>query len=400
MKPDPRKKGVWFSLGGVLLLLVIWQFLSLFSGTNFLLPLPRDVLARFGQMFSEKEGWLAVIQSGERILQGVFFSAAVAVIFAFAVWRLKVLQRLIEPFVLLMKTVPIVSFILIALFFLGNRVLTLFISGLVVFPMVYESVLAALSDVDHALLEMARVFCLKKRDILRFIIVPACRGQFLAAMGVALGMAWKAGVASEVLSLAKPSIGWHLHDSRLYLDMEGLLAWTLAIVLVSFISEKLIILVLRSALSYVGRKLPEKARRVMHTAETLEADVEQKSEHPPAITIDDEQCAPQISDFLSETSHSVTITIEVPRQKHQEVMEWVILPVDRRTDKRLERPFCSGISRQSCRTIVLLVNGASGSENNVAPHACFANALMPAFPVCRKRPFCLSGKPSDTTFRA
>jgi len=56
VKPDPRKKGVWFSLGGVLLLLVIWQFLSLFSGTNFLLPPPRDVLARFGQMFSEKEG--------------------------------------------------------------------------------------------------------------------------------------------------------------------------------------------------------------------------------------------------------------------------------------------------------------------------------------------------------
>ncbi len=367
MKPDPRKKGVWFSLGGVLLLLVIWQFLSLFSGTNFLLPPPRDVLARFGQMFSEKEGWLAVIQSGERILQGVFFSAAVAVIFAFAVWRLKVLQRLIEPFVLLMKTVPIVSFILIALFFLGNRVLTLFISGLVVFPMVYESVLAALSDVDHALLEMARVFCLKKRDILRFIIVPACRGQFLAAMGVALGMAWKAGVASEVLSLAKPSIGWHLHDSRLYLDMEGLLAWTLAIVLVSFISEKLIILVLRSALSYVGRKLPEKARRVMHTAETLEADVEQKSEHPPAITIDDEQCAPQISDFLSETSHSVTITIDGAGecQKHQERSDGMghpaVITIDGLDKAFGETVLFRNFSAELPLDRPFIVNGASGS---------------------------------------
>ena len=256
----------------MLLLLVVWQLLSLFSGTKFLLPPPRDVAVRFGQLFTEKEGWLAVIQSGERILQGVFLSATVAVILAFVAWRVKVMQRLIAPFVLLMKTVPIVSFILIALFFLGNQVLTIFICGLVVFPMVYESVLAALSGVSHELLEMAHVFCLKKRDTLRFIIVPSCRDPFLAAMSVAIGMAWKAGVASEVLSLAKPSVGWHLHDSRLYLDMEGLLAWTLAIVLLSFISEKLIIFVLCRAMSYVGRKLPEKTKRMARSAEEKSAD--------------------------------------------------------------------------------------------------------------------------------
>jgi NitT/TauT family transport system permease protein len=400
-------------LGGVLLLLVIWQLLSLFSGTKFLLPPPRDVFVRFGQLFSEKEGWLAVIQSGERILQGVFLSAMVALFLAFVAWRVKIMQRLIAPFVLLMKTVPIVSFILIALFFLGNQVLTIFICGLVVFPMVYESVLAALSGVSHELLEMAHVFCFKKRDTLRFIIVPACRDPFLAAMSVAIGMAWKAGVASEVLSLAKPSIGWHLHDSRLYLDMEGLLAWTLAIVLLSFISEKLIILVLRRALSYVGRKLPEKTRRTSRSTakkspddieHKLCADVEKKpaslemtkgaidvsnhvlssdqavalsddmalkatrrdpskhtngTGHSTAITIDDEQRAPQISDFLSETSHSVTITIDGAGecQKHQERSDGMGHSAAITIDDKQCAPQISDFSSETNHSVTISIKG-------------------------------------------
>jgi len=201
-------------------------------------------------------------------------------------------------------------------------------------------------------------------DLLSFPLVEVNSLRPWASRSAWLG---KPALLPKFSSLAKPSIGWHLHDSRLYLDMEGLLAWTLAIVLVSFISEKLIILVLRSALSYVGRKLPEKARRVMHTAETLEADVEQKSEHPPAITIDDEQCAPQISDFLSETSHSVTITMTVPesvRSTKREVDGMghpAVITIDGLDKAFGETVLFRNFSAELPLDRPFLVNGASGS---------------------------------------
>lgn len=355
-------------------MLVVWQLLSLFSGTKFLLPPPRDVFVRFCQLFSEKEGWLAVIQSGERILQGVFLSATVALILAFVAWRVKVMQRLIAPFVLLMKTVPIVSFILIALFFLGNQVLTLFICGLVVFPMIYESVLAALSGVDCELLEMAHVFCLKKRDTFRFIIVPACRDPFLAAMSVALGMAWKAGVASEVLSLAKPSIGWHLHDSRLYLDMEGLFAWTLAVILLSFISEKLIILVLRRALSYVGRKLPEKTRRAARSAAKKSPDnIEQKLcedvEKKPA-SLEMTKGSIDVSNHVLTGDQDAALSPETidgagECQKYQERSDGTghsaVITIDRLDKAFGETVLFRNFSAELPLDRPLIVNGASGS---------------------------------------
>ena len=41
----------------------------------------------------------------------------------------------------------------------------------------------------------------EKRDVVRYIVIPQAREEFLAASSVAIGMAWKAGVAAEVLAL-------------------------------------------------------------------------------------------------------------------------------------------------------------------------------------------------------
>ena len=60
------------------------------------------------------------------------------------------------PIVQVMKVVPIVSFILIAMFFMSARILTSFISGLVVFPMIYNHLLSAFLNVDRVSRTSAR----------------------------------------------------------------------------------------------------------------------------------------------------------------------------------------------------------------------------------------------------
>jgi len=253
---ESKSRKTLYSIGGALLLLLLWQLLSTLGNSGFSLPPPHRVLSTLFRMFSRGESWLIVASSTSRIVLSILAATFAAILFAWCASRLRGFRFVMIPLVQVMKAVPIVSFILIAMFFMGETVLTLFISGLVVFPMIYNHLLSAFIHVDKKLLEMARVFAFRKREILRYIIIPQSREEFLAASSVAIGMAWKAGVAAEVLAFSKGTIGRHMYDAKLYLDMEKLLAWTLVLVAASFLVEKLIVGFSRLTLTWIGGKLP------------------------------------------------------------------------------------------------------------------------------------------------
>ena len=68
---------------------------------------------------------------------------------------------------------------------------------------------------------------------------------FLAACSVSLGLAWKSGIAAEVIGIPDGSIGEKLYKAKLYLNSTDLFAWTVAIVVVSIVVEKLFLMIIR-----------------------------------------------------------------------------------------------------------------------------------------------------------
>ena len=62
----------------------------------------------------------------------------------------------------------------------------------------------------------------------------------MAAVTTAMGLAWKSGVAAEVLCIPRPAIGTQIYNSKLYLDIPDLFAWTLVVLLLSLALEKLL----------------------------------------------------------------------------------------------------------------------------------------------------------------
>lgn len=66
-----------------------------------------------------------------------------------------------------------------------------------------------------------------------------------SCLKISLGMSWKSGVAAEIIGLSEASLGERLYMSKIYLDTAGLFAWTVTIVLVSFLFEKAVLSVFR-----------------------------------------------------------------------------------------------------------------------------------------------------------
>ena len=112
---------------------------------------------------------------------------------------------------------------------------------LVVLPIIWSSVHHSISRVDQKLIEITDVFQFTKTQKLRHLYIPSVFPAFLSSFMTSVGIAWKAGVAAEVLATPKFSIGKSIFESKKYIETTELFAWTATVIVLSLIIEKLLL---------------------------------------------------------------------------------------------------------------------------------------------------------------
>lgn len=228
----------------------VWSLASKLVGSALLLPSPLQVLLRFSSLVAKGSFWVTVGTSILRVLTGILAAVVLGVLTAILTEGSAVCKALISPLMILVKSTPVASFIILALIWLGRGILPAFISALMVLPVVWANVSAGIAARDPLLLEMARVYRFPRGRILRRITLPTVLPYFRSALSSALGLGWKAGIAAEVLTVPQPSIGKMIFESKLYLETTDLFAWTLAVVLLSLLIERILLKLVRE----LGRK--------------------------------------------------------------------------------------------------------------------------------------------------
>ncbi len=221
--------------------LLLWALAARLVGRELLLPSPLQVLRRLYELARGRDYWIMIANSLLRVLTGIVAATLLGVLLAMLTEYSAFARALLSPVMTLVKSTPVASFIILALVWLGRSVLPAFISGLMVLPVVWANVSAGIAGQDAGLLEMARVFGLSRARILRRITLPSVLPHFRAALRSALGLGWKAGVAAEVLTVPQRSIGRMIFESKLYLETTSLFAWTLAVVVISLLIERLVL---------------------------------------------------------------------------------------------------------------------------------------------------------------
>ena len=231
----------------VVVWLAVWQIAAMAVGERILLASPISVIARLLTLWREPDFWSTVAYSFLRITGGAGLGILVGCLLAAAARGWRFVEILLSPLMVTVKSVPVASFIVIALIWLSSQTLSIFISFLIVLPVVYSNMLSGLRATPTDLLQMAQVYDLPLHKRLTYIYLPAVKPYLLSACGSALGMAWKAGVAAEVIGLPTGSLGEIIYEAKIYLNSVDLLAWTVVIVLVSVGFEKLFVGLLKLA---------------------------------------------------------------------------------------------------------------------------------------------------------
>ena len=241
MKSRKREMKPW----AVLVWLLVWQLASMAVGKEILLVSPVRTVTRLWELAREAAFWQSVLYTLSRLALGFMLAAALGVLLAILAARFRRVRELLAPLMLTVKTIPVASFIIVALIWVSSRRLDILISFLMVLPVLYTNMLNGLDTMDPELEEMARVFRLPLLRRMLYVRLPQVMPFFRAGCSLALGLCWKSGIAAEVIGTPVGSIGEKLQRAKVYLDTPDLFAWTLAVILLSLACEKLVLFLLR-----------------------------------------------------------------------------------------------------------------------------------------------------------
>jgi len=225
----------------------VWQLAAVAVDHEVLLVSPGGALARLGELIVTADFWGTVWHSLVRIGGGFLAASVVGVLGAAAAAASRVFDALVTPMLAAIRSTPVVSFIILVLMWASSGQLAFVISFLMVLPITYTNVLEGIRHRDRSLLEVATVFRVPVMRRLPAIDVPAVLPFFIASCRIGVGLAWKSGIAAEVIGLAQGSIGERLYEAKILLSSADLFAWTAVIIALSFGLEKLVLALLRRA---------------------------------------------------------------------------------------------------------------------------------------------------------
>lgn len=222
-----------------LMWLALWTIAAAAVGQPLLLPSPFITLQAFSTLASKGAFWASVGISMLRILAGFALGLLAGFPMAALTARSPWWRDFFAPLLAIVKATPVASFIMLALVWIKTNGVPIFATFLVVLPVVWANIATGIGAADPDLLEMSRAFRFTPLQRLRHIYWPTIRPYFRAAIMTGMGMAWKAGVAAEIIATPKLSLGRHLYDAKIYLDTPSLFATTAVVILLSILLERI-----------------------------------------------------------------------------------------------------------------------------------------------------------------
>ena len=221
--------------------IALWGAAAYYINQPLLLPSPVAVLVRILALLFIPDFWLITGLSLLRITVGIFAAIILGCILAVITASGGFFDDLLSPIKTITKVTPVASFILLVLIWLDRDIVPAIISAVMVLPVVWNNVETGLQNIDKRLLEMARVYKLNHRTKMKRIIGPSIMPYFRSAAQTSIGIGWKAGIAAEVLTVPAHSIGKMIADSKLYMETIDLFAWTLVVIMISLVIEKVLV---------------------------------------------------------------------------------------------------------------------------------------------------------------
>ncbi|HPR33947.1 MAG TPA: ABC transporter permease [Prolixibacteraceae bacterium] len=230
----------WISAAAVVVLLLIWKLLAVCFDSGFVVPHPEKTLLMVGKLFVDKDFASIIGSTVFRGMLGFACSFVLGMALGIVAGISPGFQAFLNPILVTIRSVPVISLILLALIWLSPGSVPVFIAMLTMFPFICTNVIEGIKSVDPDLIGMARFYKIHPGRIVREVYIPAILPFIISGTSSAMGIGWRAIIIGEVLSQPTYGIGTMMQSAQTFLNVEAVIAWTLIAVVISTLFEWLI----------------------------------------------------------------------------------------------------------------------------------------------------------------
>lgn len=175
----------------------IWQVAGM-AGVSQALPPFTEVLAAFGEIFTSDRFAEAVLATFQAILIGFPPAVVIGVLLGTSMAIFEPARWLLDPWVNLGLSLPLVSMIPVILFIFGLGTSSI-IAVVVIYtlPVLIVNTASGVSSVSRDLVDMGRSFNADRQTVFRRILLPGAAPLVMAGIRIGAGRAIKGAIVAE-----------------------------------------------------------------------------------------------------------------------------------------------------------------------------------------------------------
>ena len=219
---------------------IIWLVIAVIIDNVYILPSPLDVLDSMIKLVVEPIFYSSVFMSVFRALLSVVISFVMAILLALLSIKNHFLSSLLEKVILILRSIPNVTFVILLLFWVSRETMVFIVSFLLLFPMIYQNLYESLKEQKMLWNDVLKIYPQDLLITINRIYIPLMRSAVVSSLITASSLAFKVGVMAEILGQVQTGIGRQIQLARLDINLAKVMAWTLWLLLIVFVFDILI----------------------------------------------------------------------------------------------------------------------------------------------------------------
>jgi len=219
---------------------IIWLVGFVAIDNPLLLPSPWEALAAFFGLFATKASLQAIGLTALRLIIALLTAFVLGMFFGILAGFKPRFAVYFQPFATILRTVPVISVIVIILILFGFKMAPYIITFLMIFPLVYQAFYEGITNLDPELVDVYKLEDDNFWSGLWHCYLPLMRHQIETVLFQSAGLGIKVLVMAEYLSQTKNSIGNAIYNAKINLQYDQVFAWTILLILLAVILEVLI----------------------------------------------------------------------------------------------------------------------------------------------------------------
>ncbi len=216
-----------------IILLGVWELIARKINNDIYLPTIGQVLKNLYEIIESEKFILHVGSSIYRCLISFIIALIISIFVGGLAYMSRIFRNFLKPINMLAQSIPTMILIVLALIWADKDKAPFIIGFAIVFPILYDSVLGSLTNIDKNIVEMADIYSINLIDKIRYIYLPSIKIKLMQLLVSTFSLAFKVIIAGEVYGQPAYGIGTIVQVEKMNFNTPAIFAWIIIIAIIS-----------------------------------------------------------------------------------------------------------------------------------------------------------------------